>query len=248
MARARAASLAEATASYDEQEHVDAQSAELEPEANPSLVTEREGSFTGRSNASVITRRVMLARASEHDERAATDRSAWSAWSSEILDGEAARSYNRVRRTPALAAVAAAVPPANRDFLLDARSSQWIFHHIRQTSQTRVARSRRRRYGTSSSGSSSVMTPDHPLAPMTRRSDCLFERRQAAACTAVQRSWRLRRAGVLYPRSRKLAFEAVRANLGGSSEGAVSHLIAVFVSGVPPVRIWDLGHDIRVGS
>jgi len=122
--------------------------------------------------------------------------------------------------------------PANRDNIQTADPVAMIRRRP-------VARVRRRNYA-SDSGSSSIMTPDNALMPETRRSVWyaneaarlqLEEQRQWNA-SVVQRAWRLRSPGILYPRSVEFAAMAMRSNRNGTFE-EVWHLIAVFISGVP---------------
>ena len=87
----------------------------------------------------------------------------------------------------------------------------------------------------SSAGSSSIMTPDNPFIPVTRRSEWRANEVSRLASTTVQRAWRQYRPGVLYPRSVMFADMVMRAKPGGNGNfEEVWHLIATFISGVVP--------------
>jgi len=115
---------------------------------------------------------------------------------------------------------------------------------------------RRQNYA-SSAGSSSIMTPDNPLMPLTRRSEWhanevarlqleQLEQCQWNASTTVQRAWRQYRPGVLYPRSVMIADMVMRAKPGGNGNfEEVWHLIATFISGVVPSALARSLSEVR---
>ena len=85
---------------------------------------------------------------------------------------------------------------------------------------------------TSSTGSESPRTQRKIRMKRLRAFDAARLSYWAHTSTVIQLAWRLRRAGILYPRSLAAVAEATC----GICDDTVSHLIATFLSGVPRAR------------